>query len=169
MVNIWIFFTLMGEPEFWGALSAVLILSYFIVRQKGPKELKDVYKRALLLFAISVLLSLSLTHAIKYAAMEERPCTVCTTDNAGSCNVFCLQSPSFPSGHSTAAFAAFTSLFLILQKKKRFLLLFIIPALVAVSRVMLGVHFWHDIAAGSLIGIAIPLIIHHIHERWWDF
>lgn len=67
---------------------------------------------------------------------------------------------SFPSGHSTAAFAMATSLMLF-QKSNKFDLLFILSAiLVAYSRVYLSQHFLVDIAVGSLIGVSVSTLVY---------
>ncbi|MBN2101466.1 MAG: phosphatase PAP2 family protein [Candidatus Aenigmarchaeota archaeon] len=168
MADIWVFLTLLGQPEFWGILGVVLTFIYFTIRQSAKPEMKEVFKRALIFFAMSLLLSVLITQGLKYAFDEERPCIVCGPSDA-LCNEYCLSTPSFPSGHAAITFAGFTSLFFILKRKKKMFPIFIIPILTALSRVMLGVHFWQDIIVGSLIGIAIPIIVHQLKEKWWDF
>ena len=168
MTDVWVFFTLLGQPEFWGILGVVLLFIYFVIRHSAKPEMKEVFKRALIFFAISVIASVLVTQGLKYAFNEERPCIVCGPSDA-ACNEYCLNTPSFPSGHAAITFSGFTSLFLIMRKKKKLLPIFIVPFLTALSRVILGVHFWQDIVVGSLIGIAIPIIIHQVKEKWWDF
>ncbi|RYZ94980.1 MAG: phosphatase PAP2 family protein [Moraxellaceae bacterium] len=62
---------------------------------------------------------------------------------------------SFPSGHSSAAFLFATCVYLLDVNLS--LLAFIWAANIAVSRVMLGVHFISDVVAGALIGVAIAI------------
>lgn len=64
-------------------------------------------------------------------------------------------SSSFPSGHATTAFAA-AALVGAFHPRLR-LPLYGIAALVALSRVYLGVHFWLDVVVGSALGVAIGL------------
>jgi membrane-associated phospholipid phosphatase len=62
-------------------------------------------------------------------------------------------SASFPSGHAATAFAAAVAIGLVHPRLRRPLLA--MAAVVAISRVYLGVHYVFDVVAGTLIGIAI--------------
>jgi len=68
-----------------------------------------------------------------------------------------LKDPSFPSGHTTAAFAMLTP-WMLLEPA-------LIPALlpigigVALSRVYFGLHFPSDTAAGALLGSMTALLV----------
>jgi membrane-associated phospholipid phosphatase len=64
-------------------------------------------------------------------------------------------STSFPSGHAATAFATATAVAVLYPRLKWPLLA--VAALVALSRVYLGVHFWSDVVVGSLLGGAIGL------------
>jgi membrane-associated phospholipid phosphatase len=64
-------------------------------------------------------------------------------------------STSFPSGHSATAFA--TAIVVGFAYPRLRLPLLALAALVALSRVYLGMHFWTDVLAGSLLGVAIGL------------
>jgi membrane-associated phospholipid phosphatase len=72
---------------------------------------------------------------------------------------------SFPSGHSTGAFAIF--MFLALYSKNKWLGLacIIIAILTSFSRVYLSQHFVEDTLAGSVIGISSSLIAFAIYEN----
>ena len=64
-------------------------------------------------------------------------------------------STSFPSGHSATAFAAAIVVGFAYPRLR--LPLLALAALVALSRVYLGMHFWSDVLAGTLLGVAIGL------------
>ena len=59
---------------------------------------------------------------------------------------------SFPSGHTTAAFASMTALFLTGNKKYSWAA-FIFSLLMAVARIYLVVHFASDVLAGVAVGV----------------
>jgi membrane-associated phospholipid phosphatase len=62
-------------------------------------------------------------------------------------------STSFPSGHAATAFATATAVAILYPRLRVPVLL--IAALVALSRVYLGVHYWSDVLVGSAVGVAI--------------
>ncbi|MEZ4720436.1 MAG: phosphatase PAP2 family protein [Flavobacteriales bacterium] len=75
---------------------------------------------------------------------------------------------SFPSGHSTAAFALFLTLAFVLRKPKWQLVCLAMALTTAFSRVYLSQHFMQDIVAGSIIGSGFSLIvIFLLKNRQW--
>jgi membrane-associated phospholipid phosphatase len=65
---------------------------------------------------------------------------------------------SFPSGHSTCAFALYCSLALIINDKKIKFLCFLLALTAGYSRIYLSQHFFEDVYAGSAIGVITALI-----------
>ena len=65
-----------------------------------------------------------------------------------------------PSGHAGVAFSVATSLAFADIGLLIILLAWLLAALVAQSRVLLGIHSFREILAGSLIGIGTTLVIH---------
>jgi undecaprenyl-diphosphatase len=61
--------------------------------------------------------------------------------------------PSFPSGHTATAFAAATVLALFHPRLRWPALA--LAAVVGLSRVYLGVHFWADVVVGAVFGVVI--------------
>ena len=66
-------------------------------------------------------------------------------------------SPSFPSGHAMTAFAVAGAVALLAPRLRWPVLA--LAALIAFSRVYLGVHFWIDVLAGAALGLAIGLCV----------
>jgi membrane-associated phospholipid phosphatase len=73
---------------------------------------------------------------------------------------------SFPSGHSTTAFALFLGLALLFPKWRWPLVG--LAVLVAFSRVYLSQHFTVDILAGSIIGLVFVLLAFPMWSKWKD-
>ncbi len=67
---------------------------------------------------------------------------------------------SFPSGHSTSAFALFCYLSLLIPNKYG-ILCFFLALTAAISRCYLAQHFFGDIFVGSLIGVFTAVILHN--------
>jgi undecaprenyl-diphosphatase len=64
---------------------------------------------------------------------------------------------SLPSGHATVAFACATALALPVPRLA--VPLYVLAALIAFSRVYVGVHFPLDILAGAVLGLAVGLAV----------
>ena len=79
---------------------------------------------------------------------------------------------SFPSGHTTSAFATFFCLALISNNALNKFLFFIIALSVGYSRIYLSQHFFDDIYAGSLVGVGSIMIVFYRMKRsnkpWLD-
>lgn len=64
---------------------------------------------------------------------------------------------SFPSGHATVSFACATALVLAVPRLR--VPLYALAALIAVSRVYVGVHYPLDVLAGAALGVAIAIAL----------
>jgi membrane-associated phospholipid phosphatase len=161
-------FLLNNDWLIWIFLSIGLVILYFLLRTfvwkaERPDE-RIVLKRFLIVFLISITITVLVIHGLKSTLQSPRPCIPCM-DEVTDCNPYCPPpwDYSFPSGHAGTAFTLFMSFFMI-YRKKWFIPLFILPALVAYSRIFLGVHVYVDIIAGSFIGIVIPAIVWKIES-----
>lgn len=65
---------------------------------------------------------------------------------------------SFPSGHSITALSAYTAFALLIPRLKWLFLS--LGVLIAISRVMVGVHYFSDILIGSLIGFLSSIYLY---------
>jgi undecaprenyl-diphosphatase len=72
--------------------------------------------------------------------------------------------PSFPSGHSSTAFAAAATLAQFAPRRSVKVLLFVLAALIAWSRVYVGAHYPLDVIGGAAIGLAIARALRPLPE-----
>lgn len=73
---------------------------------------------------------------------------------------------SFPSGHSTSAFAVFSMLALIDNRKERGWFFTLLAIITAYSRVYLFQHFVEDVYVGSLVGTTSSILVYLALRRW---
>lgn len=79
-----------------------------------------------------------------------------------------LQTESFPSGHTTAAFAIATFLALYMKNKYWNCLLLLAGFLVGYGRVYLSQHFTTDVYAGMIIGVIVPTFVYCYYPKRWE-
>jgi len=72
---------------------------------------------------------------------------------------------SFPSGHTATAFGiSFMMVLLIKPRREISVALFIIAALVGISRIYLGQHFLEDVLAGALLGTFLSYLVWKLYD-----
>lgn len=101
-----------------------------------------------LIMAESFLLNAAITTAMKYGFKRDRP-FITYPDLE---NVTTPTTPSFPSGHTSTAFATATSLSLCFPKWYVITPSFAWASAVGYSRLHLGVHYPSDVLVGALVG-----------------
>lgn len=139
-----------------GLMFGIFIILFFFINKKTS-----------LLFAISGVLTLLLTHLFKKIVFKGMPRPV---EFFGENNLHLIQGVkmahwnSFPSGHTMAAFTIATVLISITTKFYLRLLYLVLAILAGFSRVYLSQHFMMDILAGSALGILAGLLSIKITE-----
>jgi len=69
---------------------------------------------------------------------------------------------SFPSGHSTQAFALFIPLMLFVKQNGFKIGILLIALLAAFSRTYLSMHWFEDVVAGTFIGFCTSLVVYYL-------
>ena len=136
-----------GDGWLWGAYGLVLLLSF-----------RRTAYLACAAAATAATLGIGTFLVLKRLIGRQRPCTL-----APSCWSF-LPAPdqfSFPSGHSITAFAVSVPIALCFPDLSAVLLF--IAGSVALSRLILGMHFLTDVIAGSLIGCLLAEAAYHFY------
>ncbi len=135
----------LGDGVFWYALMLCLLLWH------GPAAAAAVTR-----MLAAALLGLVLYKWLKASTVRPRPCA----RNAG---IRALAAPldefSFPSGHTLHAVSF--SIVAVFHYPGLIWLLLPFTVLVALSRLVLGLHYPSDVLAGALLGAALALLVLH--------
>ncbi len=138
-----------GDGGFiWLVLAALLV----IVRQTRKAGLAILLALLVHFVAINVWL--------KPLFDRLRPCEILTIDNP---LLQCLQDGSFPSGHTSAAFAATTVIFC--ANKRAGILALAFATLMGFSRLYLFVHYPSDVLVGALLGSLFGFVAYWLVEQ----
>lgn len=111
--------------------------------------------------AVTIGLAEGISYALKASIKRDRPFVTYPNDITKRTEVGPL---SFPSGHTTAAFATATALSLSSKKWQVIVPSYIYAGFVGYSRMRLGVHYPSDVLAGALIGIGSGLLVWQIDK-----
>jgi membrane-associated phospholipid phosphatase len=101
----------------------------------------------------------------KYTVKRERPFVVHPEDFADKTGHDYSDSYSFPSGHSTTAFAVATSLSLDYPKWYVIVPSYAYAGTLAYSRMHLGVHHPSDVLTGAIIGSGCAVLSHYVSNK----
>jgi undecaprenyl-diphosphatase len=124
--------------------------------QKDP-EMKSAGVQSAIALGISTIFSCTMKNAIK----RERPFVdhediVKRSDGGGY---------SFPSGHTSSAFAIATSVSLSYPKWYIVVPAYTYASLVGVSRVVLGVHYPSDVICGAIVGTTSAFAAQYLNKK----
>ncbi len=110
-----------------------------------------------------VITAVGITTVLKYSINRERPfVTYSEIEKLSSGG-----SPSFPSGHTTEAFALATTLSLAYSKWYVIAPVYTWASAVGYSRMHLGVHYPSDVFIGAVIGVGSAFLTHKV-QKWYD-
>ena len=124
------------------------------------KNDKDMFRDACVVAAASAV-TFGISTALKYTINRERPFEK-YPDISQKMDVI---SPSFPSGHTSAAFSTATSLSLTYPKWYIIAPSYVWAAAVGYSRMELGVHYPSDVLAGAAIGAGTAILSYKINRK----
>ena len=120
----------------------------------------ELLRNACITFA-AVAVNSGITTVLKYSLNRDRPFVtypdITKKSSAGS--------PSFPSGHTSSAFAAATSVSMAYPKWFIIVPSYLWAGTVGYSRMDLGVHYPSDVLAGAIIGTGSAYLTHKINDR----
>jgi membrane-associated phospholipid phosphatase len=124
--------------------------------RKDEKMINNGFKSA-----ITICAALAVSTSLKYLVQRERPyvawrSNIVMRDTSGP--------HSFPSGHTTAAFATATAAALSYRKWYVVVPSYLYAGMVAYSRMRLGVHYPTDVLGGMVLGIGSGLLTWKIDE-----
>ena len=142
------------------AYSIPLFLLVFAIRRKNA-----LLKSKAIFVIRTALLALIVCTAIKHTVNRQRPFHKYAFIEKASSG----SSPSFPSGHTSDAFALAASLTIAFPRRYLGIILFVWAAMVGYSRMHLGVHFPSDVIASILIAYAsafFTLKVFRYRDRW---
>jgi membrane-associated phospholipid phosphatase len=121
---------------------------------------KKLFRNACVI-AVASVLNAGVTNALKYSINRDRPYVTypdITKKAKGG-------SPSFPSGHTSTAFATATSVSLSYPKWYIIVPSYLYAGAVAYSRMDLGVHYPSDVLAGAVIGTGCAYITWKVNQK----
>ncbi len=122
------------------------------------------YKRKGLYTFIGISSAMSISTVLKYTIKRARPYeTYSFITRYG--NDF---TPSFPSGHTTSAFATAANLSLICPKWYVIVPAYLWASLEAYSRMALGVHYPTDILGGIVVGSAFSYGSYYLSKKYFE-
>lgn len=123
---------------------------------------KEIKKKAIYIAEATLVAAFTST-ALKYSVNRERPFDRYpgVIENAVNIN-----SPSFPSGHTSSAFSTATSLSIAFPKWYVMVPAYAWASSVGYSRMHLGVHYPSDVFAGAIIGAGSAYLCHYLNQKF---
>jgi undecaprenyl-diphosphatase len=127
---------------------SLLVPTVFFANGILSKNKVELRKSIVMVGALAV--NTGLTYALKYSINRPRP----YESDPSIQPLKTLDSPSFPSGHTSIAFVTATNITLAINKWYAAVPAYAWAASVGYARVHMGVHYPSDVLAGAIIGIS---------------
>lgn len=135
-----------------------------IIGVAGLIEKDDDLLKSGLYIAGSQVITVGLTYSLKNLINRQRPYTAYPDEITP---YETLSSKSFPSGHTSFAFATATSLSLEFPKWYVIAPSYFWACSVGYSRMNLGVHYPSDVLAGALLGAGTAFLTFKVNKWYW--
>ena len=150
------FFRFVSDTELYLVIMTPLAIGGYGLVRKDDKQF-----RIACVIASSSLVCAGVTNLLKYSIGRDRP----FVKYPDIIQKYHADSPSFPSGHTSSAFATATSLSLAYSKWYVAVPAYGWAATVGYSRMHLGVHYPSDVFAGAVIGAGSAWLSHIINKK----
>lgn len=138
----------------------ISVATPIIIYSVGLIKQDSTIKKQAIFIGETFLVSAFVTTALKHSIKRERPFDTCSDiDKATSAPGY-----SFPSGHTSTAFATATSLSMAYPKWYVIAPSLVWASAVGYSRMHLGVHYPTDVFAGALVGSGCAYITHRANK-----
>jgi undecaprenyl-diphosphatase len=126
------------------------VIALFAVMARGGRGAELLWQLALAILLCNVLVD----HVLKPGIERARPFDAIADARVVGARPVTY---SFPSGHAASAFAGAFVVSLLLPRARGWL--WALAALIAISRVYIGVHYPLDIVAGALVGLGVGVLV----------
>lgn len=127
----------------------------------GVYQKDSLLKRKAYVNGLSIAFAMGLSTLCKYTIARPRP----YERYPDLIPIAIEHTPSFPSGHTTAAFTMATNLSLSFKKWYVVLPAYTYASAVGLTRMYSGVHYTSDVLAGALLGTGSSLLTHWINKK----
>jgi len=126
-----------------------LLFHHDVFKAENPFQVFLQKKKEIIFTFLSGVLAWIIAHVIKFIIHTDRPLT-----RLGEIQtLFSKNDAAFPSGHATFFFALGFSIYFV--HKKAGLVFILFATLIAISRIIAGVHFPIDILGGFILGALV--------------
>ncbi|MFG2842785.1 phosphatase PAP2 family protein [Kitasatospora sp. NPDC048296] len=142
----------------WSAIGLGLFALFMLHAWWRARGADSVLMARVLASPVIVVIAYGVNSVLKGQVEELRPCDqIHGIVSLETCPSATSADWSFPSNHSVIAFAAAISLWFV--SRRLGVVATVFAALMAASRVWVGVHYPHDVAVGALVGIVVALVL----------